>query len=236
MLAMANDPRQPGPAKGTGRTRRAGDARAATRRRRARALSADARAGQILEAASAVFVAKGFAGARIEDVARHAGVAKGTVYLHFASKQELFKEIVRASILPAVGRLELLIRTSEAATDQLLRQGLMLIAREVFSTDRRHILRLMLTEGHRFPEIAGFYHAEVVSRGLGMIRLVLERGRTRGEVRGDALIRFPQLLVAPVMLAILWEGLFGHVDPLDTDALFAAHFEVISQALRGGGR
>src|SRR5919202_1640814 len=85
----------------------------------------------------------------------------------------------------------------------------------------------------RFPALAEFYHREVVSRGMGLLREVAERAAARGEFQGDELARFPQLAIAPGLVAILWSWLFERFEPLDQEGLLDAHLAVLMRALKG---
>ncbi|MGH8503761.1 MAG: TetR/AcrR family transcriptional regulator [Gammaproteobacteria bacterium] len=202
------------------------------RRVRPRALPQAERVEEILGAALGVFMEKGFAAARIEDVAARAGIGKGTVYLYFKSKDALFKALVRTVAGPPLHKIEALLDGYDGPTEALLQGAIGVIKREVLDTDRKFIVRLVLTEAHRFPEIAAFYYEEVVSRALTLLRAVAERGVARGEFTHDALIRFPHLIVAPFLLAVLWGGLFERLAPLDVEKLLQAHVELLVRGLR----
>lgn len=180
----------------------------------------------ILEAALDEFAAQGFAAARLDDVARRAGVAKGTIYLHFADKEALFEEIVRMELGPVVGALEQASRADisfRVMADQIVE----LFVRGIFETRRKDVIRLVLTEGPRFPKLAEFYYREIISRVMNTIRTALRRAVERGELANDALVRFPQLLAAPGVVAILWSGLFDRFEPIDVRAMLRAHFEIL---------
>ena len=192
----------------------------------ARAIRSMARREAILHAALDEFSARGFAAARLDDVAKRAGVAKGTIYLHFRDKEALFQEIVRSLMGPFVGTLEGVFAAEvplRAITDQIVE----LFIREVFGTRRKDIIRLIMTEGPRFPKLAEFYYREVLSRVLGAARTRLARGVERGEIHHAALARFPQLVAAPAMLAIIWTGLFDRFEPLDVRELLRAHMNIL---------
>jgi AcrR family transcriptional regulator len=192
----------------------------------ARAIRSMARREAILHAALDEFSARGFAAARLDDVAKRAGVAKGTIYLHFRDKEALFQEIVRSLMGPFVGTLEGVFAAEvplHAITDQIVE----LFIREVFGTRRKDIIRLIMTEGPRFPKLAEFYYREVLSRILAGARARLARGVERGEISHAALARFPQLVAAPAMLAIIWTGLFDRFEPLDVRELLRAHMNIL---------
>lgn len=191
------------------------------------------RSETILDAALAEFIEKGYAAARIEDVAARAGIAKGTVYLYFESKEALFKALIETAAAPPIGKLQALLPGYEGSAEALLRAAIGIVKREVLDTDRKFIVRLVLTEAHRFPEIAAFYHEEVISRALGLLRAIAERGVTSGEFTHDTLIRFPQIFVAPFLLAVIWGELFERYAPLDVEDLFQAHIDLLIRGLRG---
>jgi AcrR family transcriptional regulator len=201
-----------------------------TRRRRASAMTPEQRTETILEAAREVFLAKGFAAARVEDVSARAGIAKGTIYLHFDSKEALFKALIASLVTPPLGHMELLLQDDGPPSAELLRRAVEIIRSEILQTERRFVLRLLMTEGHNFPDIAAFYHDAVVARAMRLLRGIVERGVARGEFASDTLARFPQLFAAPMLLAVMWEGLFGARDPLDVDGLLQAHLDLV---LRG---
>ncbi|HVY56494.1 MAG TPA: TetR/AcrR family transcriptional regulator [Xanthobacteraceae bacterium] len=187
---------------------------------------AAARRKAILAAALAEFSVKGFAATRLDDVAKRAGVAKGTIYLHFRDKEALFQELVRTMLVPLVAALEA-IPSADAPARPRLEAFVDLMVREVYGTERRNVLRLVLTEGPRFPKLAEFYYHAVVERAMAAMRTLLARAAERGELRHDAPVRFPQLVVAPVLVAILWSGLFDRFAPLDISGLLHAHLDLL---------
>src|SRR6476619_2694812 len=215
-----------------GITSKRGRPRAAARavprpgRERARAGRRNERRTAILSAALEEFSARGFEAARLDDVARRAGVAKGTIYLYFRDKETLFQELVRAELSPVVLALE-----AAPAADLPLRvvaeRLVTIFAREIFSTHRKDVIRLVLTEGPRFPHIAEFYYREVVERVMTVIRGLAQRAVARGELPNDALVRFPQLLGAPGIVAIIWSGLFDRWAKIDVEAFMLAYLDLV---------
>jgi AcrR family transcriptional regulator len=198
----------------------------------ARAQQSEARREAILTAALAEFAARGFAATRLDDVARRAGVAKGTIYLHFQDKEDLFQELIRSALSPFVMILEAAPR-ADLSLRALAEQLVQVFVREVYGTRRKDVIRLVLAEGRRFPKVAEFYYREVVGRAIVVIRELVGQAIARGEIRSDALERFPQLLVAPALVAIVWDGLFDRFEPLDPEALLRTHFELLFAALEG---
>jgi AcrR family transcriptional regulator len=196
-------------------------------RRRARP-QAQARRQAILDAALSVFAARGYEAARLDDVAAQAGVAKGTLYLYFKDKQALFEELVRGAVTPIMDRVGSAAQAPELAASQVIDMFFQLFQREVLGTKRKLLLRLIIAEGPRFPAIAAFYHREVVARGMTLMRRLATEAVARGEFSSDAAARFPQLIVAPLLLAVIWDGLFSKIEPLDVGGLLRAHGELLS--------
>ena len=201
-----------------------GKAAIAASRQSARLAKAAARREAILEAALDEFSARGFAAARLEDVAKRAGVAKGTIYLYFADKEALFQELVRFQIGPVMGAFAAAL-ASELPLKSLIDQAIEIFTREVFGTRRKQVMRLIISEGPRFPTLAEFYYREVLGPMLKAVRARLQRARERGEIADDALIRFPQLLGAATIMAVVWQGLFDRFEPLDARAMIRAYFD-----------
>lgn len=193
---------------------------------RKRAEKSAARREAIVAAALEEFTARGFAAARLDDVAKRAGVAKGTIYLHFRDKEALFQEIVATMLVPLIAVLE-----SPPPADMPIRLVLQrfadLFIREVYSTNRRDVLRLVMTEGPRFPQLAEFYYRNVVGRAIAAMRALLQRAADRGEIPHAAVLSFPQLVVAPMIMAIIWSGLFDRFEPLDVAALMRSHLDIL---------
>jgi AcrR family transcriptional regulator len=208
--------------------RPAGAAAAASSSRRVdvRAAKAAERRNAILKAALDEFSERGFAAARLDDVARRAGVAKGTIYLYFKDKEALFQELVRFQIGPVVGALEAVL-ASDLPLAVIVEHALDIFVREIYGTHRKQVLRLIISEGPRFPALAEFYYREVLAHILKAVRAQLARAVERGEIAGDELVRFPQLLGAPGIVAIVWSGLFDRFEPLDVRAMMRAYFDCL---------
>jgi AcrR family transcriptional regulator len=196
----------------------------ATSRQSGRVRKALARRGAILDAALDEFAARGFAATRLDDVARRARVAKGTIYLHFADKEALFQELIRAQLSPVVGTFEAVL-ASDLPLRAIVDQAIEIFVREIYGTHRKEVMRLIITEGTRFPALAEFYYREVLARMLSAVRARLTRALQRGEIADDALIRFPQLLGAASVLAVVWHGLFDRFEPLDVRAMLRTYFD-----------
>jgi AcrR family transcriptional regulator len=191
-----------------------------------RAERAAERRAAIVAAALDEFVARGFTATRLDDVARRAGVAKGTIYLHFKDKEALFEELVRTAIVPVVARIATPPPAIGSIRDALERFANTFI-QEVANTRRADIIRLIVAEGPRFPAIADFYYREVISRGLAAMRMLIEAGIARGEIKQSKLKDFPQIVVAPAIVAIVWKSLFERHSPLDAKAMLSVHLDLI---------
>jgi len=191
-----------------------------------RAERAAERRQAIIEAAMEEFISRGFAATRLDDIARRAGVAKGTIYLHFKDKESMFEELIRTAIVPLVGRMQGPPPTGGTVRDLIEAFALNFI-HEVVTTRRGDIVRLIVAEGPRFPSIADFYYREVVSKGLAGMRAMVELGIARGEIKNPNLAKFPQIIVAPAMIAVIWQSLFAKHAPLDAIEMFRTHLDLI---------
>jgi AcrR family transcriptional regulator len=191
-----------------------------------RAEKAAERRAAIVEAALNEFIVRGFTATRLDDVARRAGVAKGTIYLHFKDKESMFEELVRTALVPLVNRIaapQIPIGTVRDVIEAFAATFI----REVANTRRGDIIRLIVAEGPRFPAIADFYYREVISRGLAGMRALIELAIARGEIRQKQLARYPQIVVAPAIVAVIWQSLFARHSPLDAGEMLRVHLDLI---------
>jgi AcrR family transcriptional regulator len=184
-----------------------------------------ARRDAILAAALEEFSARGFEATRLDDVAKRADVAKGTIYLYFRDKESLFQELIRTMLAPLVGTIEAM-GEADLPVSMLADRIVDLFVREVYETRRKDVIRLMISEGRRFPKLAEFYYREVLARVITAVRALLRRAAARGEVP-QGLVDFPQIIVAPGLVAIIWSGLFERFEPLDVRAMMKAHVELL---------
>lgn len=199
---------------------------------RARKLEPAQRRLAILDAALSVFAERGFEAARLDDVAARAGVAKGTLYLYFDDKEKLFEEVVRGAVNPIVERLTALATAPDLPIGNALEALFQVFENEVLATKRKLIIRLIIAEGPRFPRIAEFYYRNVVGRVMPLIRAMAKRAVARGELSTDAFARYPQLVAAPLLVAIIWDALFQRIAPLDFADFFRAHGEMLAAGKR----
>src|SRR3954452_10436260 len=191
-----------------------------------RATRAAERRQAIIDAAMEEFIARGFAATRLDDIAKRADVAKGTIYLHFKDKESMFEELIRTAIVPLVARMQGPPPASGTVRDLVEAFALNFI-KEIATTRRGDIVRLIVAEGPRFPAIADFYYREVVSKGLAGMRAMIELGIARGEIKNANLAKFPQIMVAPALIAVIWQSLFAKHAPLDAVEMFRTHLDLI---------
>ncbi len=173
------------------------------------------------------FIARGFGATRLDDVAKRAGVAKGTIYLHFKDKESMFEELIRTAIVPVVNRLTGAPPRPDATVRDTVEGFATAFIEQVASTQRGDLLRLIVAEGPRFPAVADFYYREVVSKGIAAMRAMIELGIARGEIRNKEIGRFPQILVAPVLINVIWQSLFSKHAPLDAVEMLKVHLDLI---------
>jgi AcrR family transcriptional regulator len=178
----------------------------------------DARPSELTAAALDLFVERGFAATRLEDIAARAGVSKGTLYLYFDSKEALFKAVVREGLVPVLDEAEALIAEFEEGAPELLRALLRGWWRLMGARPIGGLPKLMICESRNFPEIAGFYNEEVIQRAHGLLRTVLQRGQASGEFRAGDLGVLQQVVFAPFMMLVVWRHSLaccgdGTIDP-----------------------
>jgi AcrR family transcriptional regulator len=189
---------------------------------------------EIIEAALEEFAVKGYAAARLDDVASRAGISKGLVYVYFKTKEELFKAVIRTFIIPRVDALIAEVERTRRSSEEMIRGPLLSFMKEFAKSRRRIVVRLLIAEGPKHPDLLDFYHREVISRGMRLLRLILERGVTNGEFRPSPYQEFPQLFVAPMLLAMIWQMLFARHQALDIDRYLDAHIGIVLQTLKSG--
>lgn len=194
----------------------------------------DARPAEIIEAGLAEFADKGFAATRLDDVARRAGVAKGTIYLYFADKEELFVAAVKSLAGPVIDGIEAHVDAFEGPTSAILEAIIRTVYARMIDAELRPLLRIMIAEGGRFPTLPALYHREVLSRAMPLLDRVIARGLARGEVRAGAAADLPMILMAPAIMATVWKLTFEPMEPVATEHFLAAHLDLIRGGLLTG--
>ncbi|MDH4125369.1 MAG: TetR/AcrR family transcriptional regulator [Gammaproteobacteria bacterium] len=187
---------------------------------------------EITAAALAAFAKNGYAATRVDDVAKRAGVSKGLLYLYFKTKEELFKSVVRSFVIPRIDTLIRSIETSDMSSEEFLRGPFLEFARKMPGSPISVIVRLMVAEGPKHPDLVQFYWDNVVSRGLGAIDELLRRGVQRGEFRQCAISEQPALFVMPVVFAVIFKLIFGR-QSIDTERLIETQIDLLITHLQG---
>ena len=181
---------------------------------------------EITDAAFAAFAENGYAATRVEEVAKRAGVSKGLMYLYFKTKEELFKAVIKSVVIRRVDALIAGVEETELSSEDFLRGPMLEFMKGIPGSPVSVVIRLLLSEGPRHPDLVDYYWENVVNRGLTAITHLVERGVERGEFRPSALNELPHLFLAPVMLSIIWKLLFARRS-LDTDNLMETQIDMI---------
>ena len=193
----------------------------------------DERPGEILNAALDVFAERGFAAAKLDEVAARAGVSKGTLYLYFDSKEELFRCVVRGLLLPNVAMAERRIAEHKGSAAELLRGLVLMFGRTVTESKLGAIPKLIVAEAANFPDLVKFYYEEVIARGMRAMGGLIQRGVEAGEFRPIAIEKFLPLMMGPILLLIVWRHGFekAGVPPLPVEDVLAEHANSLLRAL-----
>jgi AcrR family transcriptional regulator len=194
----------------------------------------ESRPNELLTAALELFVERGYAATRLEDVATRAGASKGTLYLYFSGKDELFKAVVRGGILPAIAKAETLVGQFPGSASDLLRAVVTGIWSNVGKTLLSGIPKLIIAESGNFPDLARFYYQEVILRGFGVIKGILERGIRQGEFRKLDVEPTARAMMGPLLLSMLWRHSFESLEssPLSADRYLDGYLALVLEGLR----
>jgi TetR/AcrR family transcriptional regulator len=195
----------------------------------------EARPQELLDAALDLFVEKGFAATRSEEVAARAGVSKGTLYLYYPSKEELLKAVIRANLSQEIAEGADIVRGFEGSTPELLEHLMHEWWRRIGETRASGICKLVITEVRNFPDIAQFYLEEVVQPAQSMIAGVVQRGIDRGEFRALPVHEVVHALMAPILFMMLHKHSMGVACPgtaIDPQRLLGVQIELALNGLR----
>ena len=190
------------------------------------------RPAEITEAALAAFAEKGYAATRVDEVARRAGVSKGLLYLYFKTKEDLFKAVIRSFLSPRIDALIKNIEETELSAEEFLRGPFLAFAKSLPGSPAKILVRLMIAEGPKYPDLVDWYWDNVVSKALIALRTLIERGVDNGEFRESAVSEFPQLLVTPVFFSMIFTIVFKQQMNLDTDRFIEAHVEIVLNSIK----
>jgi len=193
----------------------------------------DARPGELAAAALDLFVERGFAATRLDDVARRAGVSKGTLYLYFDSKEDLFKAVIREGYVSRITEFAERMKDFQGTSAELIRELVNTWWEQIGATKLAGITKLMMSEAGNFPDLANFYHDEVVVRGTGLFAAAIQRGVDSGEFRPVSLEFTPRVACAPVIMLMLWRNSFDlcGTHQMDAQAYLDTHTDMLLHAL-----
>jgi AcrR family transcriptional regulator len=188
---------------------------------------------QILPAALRVFAESGYAGARLEDIARLAGLSKAALYGYYEGKEAIFEALVRSAVVPNIERLEFLVSGWRGSAAELLRRFFETLAQVVRTTELAAFPKLIIAEASNFPHLADFYRRTVIERGLAVLARIIRRGIRRGEFRRVDPAAAARLCIAPVLFAMIWRTCFHRPEdgPFDPAPLLALHVETMLKGL-----
>jgi len=192
------------------------------------------RPGEILSAALALFVEKGFAATRLDDVAERAGLSKAAIYLYFDDKTALLQGVIRQTVSANIGTVEALAKAHRGPIGALLPAILDFMASRLEETPMASIAKLVIAESRAFPEIGRFYLTEVIGRGVSLLEGLIARGIATGEFRQVDPGFTVRSLVSPMLLAMLWKTVFEPLggEKLDVRGLARHHADLMLHALR----
>ena len=196
------------------------------------------RPGELLDAALDLFVEKGFAATRVEEVAARAGVSKGTLFLYFPSKEDLFKAVVRANVVEPVSQGAAEVSTFQGTMGELLEWMMLQWWRRYGDTKASGISKLVMSEASNFPELAQFYRTEVIEPGQMLVRNALQRGIDHGEFKPVDVELALHSVMAPLLFLVMWKHSMGPCCPnheqIDPEAFISQHAQLLMRGLALG--
>lgn len=199
----------------------------------------EARPAEIVAAALEVFAQKGFAGARLDDIAAQAGVSKGALYLYFETKEDLFRAVVRDAVAPDFDAIETAALAYDGDFAPLARQFIGAVSHVAATRALGGVIKMVIGESRNFPELAKVWHDTLIARALGLLSSLISQAQARGEVKAGDPRAYALGLISPVLLGVIWRETFEPVGaaPIDLGALAHQHVEtVLSGMLQPGAR
>jgi AcrR family transcriptional regulator len=190
---------------------------------------ADERPREICAAALEVFAEKGFAAAKLDEIARKAGVSKGTLYLYFKDKEELFRAVVRSAIAPNIEAVASAVSLLDAPASDVVRMFLSGFAEREAKLPVGAVAKIVVGESRNFPELARVWHDEVASKAIGALAGFVEQAQRRGEIRAGDPRLYAFSLIGPMVLGALWRATLVPAggQPLDLAELAKQHAETV---------
>jgi AcrR family transcriptional regulator len=187
---------------------------------------------EILEAAFTEFSRDGYATTTLDRIAERAGVTKGTIYVYFENKEQLFISMVQEFTKGADETVQEMYETHEGSTADLLRAQFSFIYQYIVEDKRRReLVRMLIADASRFPKLADRYFDEILRPCLDRLKQAIQRGIDRGEIRQSPIVNSPQVIIAPIALVDLWMMMFDERQPLDLKAYFDAHLDMVLNGL-----
>lgn len=197
----------------------------------------EARPEEIVEAALTLFVEKGFSATRMAEVAKQAGISKGTLYLYFDSKEKIFHAVIHNIISPMIEEVEVMVKNHDGSTEALIKKIVRGWWDGIWNTPLSGISKLIVSEAGNFPDMARFYMENVVKRVRYLLEKVIQTGIQRGEFRDVDIPTATRLLMAPVIQANIWaNSLRPFDDPQDGDTYINLHLDLFLQGLKRQGQ
>lgn len=197
-----------------------------------RELQKEARRVAIIDAALDAFTQQGFTATKLDDVAERAGIGKGTIYLYFDSKENLFEEVVRQTLFPMRDAAEAYVANFTGSASDLLASHLRNFYAAMNNPRIPPLMAMISSEALRFPAIAAFFYEEIISKSYQMLRSIIQRGIETGEFRPDADTLYLQLLTAPVLISVNWNLQFRQQAPIVIEDYSRMHIDFVLRALR----
>jgi AcrR family transcriptional regulator len=193
----------------------------------------DARPSELTSAALDLFVERGFSATRLDDVAARAGVSKGTLYLYFDSKEALFKAVIEEGIVPTLAAGEQRLAEHSGTSMALLRELLVGWWQQIGGTRLAGVPKLIISESRNFPEVAQYYHDNVIVRGRALLRAALQRGVASGEFRPLDAETAIDVIIAPLLMLAIWRfSLCFCAQERDPQTYLETHFDLLANGLR----
>ena len=194
---------------------------------------ADARPAEIVQAAYEVFSEKGFAAARLDEIARRAGVSKGALYLYFETKQDIFEAVVKDAVAPNISQIEAFALNFPGSFEQLIRMMIPRVAELATQSGMGKVIKMVIAESGNFPEIARVWHDDIVGKGLGLLTNVIARAQERGEIRPGDPREYTLSIVGPLLAAVIFRETFvpAGAKPFDIPHLMQQHLDTVLPGL-----
>ncbi len=197
----------------------------------------DARPAEIVAAALQVFAEKGYAAARLDDIAARAGVSKGALYLYFATKEALFRAVVDEALAPNLDVVRQAAERYDGDFATLIRFVAGNLVRVAETQPVGGVVKMVIGESRNFPELARVWHDDLIASALGTVAGLIERAQAKGEIRAGDPRAYALGLISPLLMGVIWRETFEPVGapPFDLPALAAQHVETALRGMRPEG-